>query len=159
MSRNDNGLRFRAIGPVIKAAGLVRWAIVFAVLFLIASLVVAANEPDVGGFENAAWLMFQVATTIGFGDFTCTSLPGRLLSVMLSVYSVIFLALVTGAVVSYCSERMHARRDASVAEFIDQLEHLPELSHDELVALSEKVKEFERTHLGPARKGKASDDR
>ena len=131
--------------------------------FLISYFVVAAImlfvEPGIDRYGEALWYVFVSCTTIGFGDFTCTSLPGRLLSVMLSVYSVIFLALVTGAVVSYCSERMHARRDASVAEFIDQLEHLPELSHDELVALSEKVKEFERTHLGPARKGKASDDR
>ena len=151
MYQSDNGLRFRAIGPVIKAAGLVPWTIMFVALFLIASVVVAVTEPAVGGFGNAAWLMFQVATTIGLGDFTCVSLAGRVLAVMLSVYSVFFLALITGAVVSYCSERMHARRGESVAAFLYQLEHLPELSHEELVELSEKVKNFERTHIGPVR--------
>lgn len=74
------------------------------------------------------------------GDFTCTSLVGRGAAIVLSVYSVFFLALVTGAVVSYCQERMAARRDESVAHFIDQLEHLPELSRVELAGLSEKVK-------------------
>ena len=38
---------------------------------------------------------------------------------------------------------MRARRNASVAHFLDQLEHLPELSHEELVELSEKVKKFD----------------
>ena len=135
-------LKFRAIWPVIRAAGLVPWTITFAVLFVVASLIVAQVEPGVGGFPNAAWLMFQVVTTIGLGDFTCTSFVGRFVGVLLSIYSVFFLALITGAVVTYCGERMSQRRDASVAAFIDQLEHLPELSHEELVDLSEKAKRF-----------------
>lgn len=133
-------LNFRAIWPVIRAAGLVPWAIAFVVLFLVASFVVAQFEPNIGGFGNAVWLMFQVVTTIGLGDFTCTSIVGRIAAIVLSLYSVLFLALITGAVVSYCTERMNARRNASVAQFLDQLEHLPELSHEELVELSEKVK-------------------
>ena len=137
-------LRFRAIWPVIRAAGLVPWTIAFAILFVAASAVVSASEPAIGGFGNAAWLMFQVVTTIGLGDFTCVSPLGRAAAIVLSVYSVFFLALITGAVVSYCSERMNARRDASVAHFIDQLEHLPELSHEEIVDLSEKVRKFDQ---------------
>ena len=86
--------------------------------------------------------MFQVVTTIGLGDYTCVSVVGRVVAIVLSVYSVFFLALITGAVVSYCQERMRAQRNESVAKFIDQLEHLPERSHEELVALSEKVKKF-----------------
>ena len=133
-------LRFRAIVPVIRAAGLVSWAAMFAALFAIATCIVAACEPGVSGFGDAAWLMFQVVTTIGLGDYTCATLLGRIVAVVLSVYSVFFLALITGAVVSYCQERMAARRDESVAHFIDQLEHLPELSHEGLVELSEEVK-------------------
>lgn len=135
-------LKLRFIGPVIRASGLVPSLVTFVILFLVASILVAAFEPGVGGFGNAAWLMFQVVTTIGLGDYTCVSVVGRVVAIVLSVYSVFFLALITGAVVSYCQERMRAQRNESVAKFIDQLEHLPELSHDELVALSEKVKKF-----------------
>ena len=140
MLANPSPLKFRAVWPVIRAAGLVPWTIAFAVLFAVATIVVAQVEPGVGSLTNAAWLMFQVVTTIGLGDFTCSTLIGRIAAIALSVYSVFFLALITGAVVAYCGERMSQRRDASVAAFIDQLEHLPELSHDELVDLSEKVK-------------------
>ena len=121
--------------------------VAFLVLFLIASAIVAVVEPGIDGFGNALWFMFQVVTTIGLGDYTCTSMIGRVVVIVLSVYSVFFLALVTGAVVSYCSERMRMRRDESVAHFIDQLEHLPELSTEELAELSEKVKRFDtRVH-------------
>ena len=135
-----NALRPRVIWPVIRAAGLVPWAIAFAGLFLMASLIVDISEPRVEGFGNAAWLMFQVVTTIGLGDFTCTSITGRICTVVLSVYSVFFLALVTGAMVTYCSERMALRRNKSVAHFIGQLEHLDDLSQEELRDLSEKIK-------------------
>ena len=140
-------LKFRAIGPIVKAAGLGPWAIMFLALFLAASALTAVYEPDIGGFANAAWLMFQVVTTIGLGDYTCVSLVGRASAILLSIYSVFFLALITGAVVSFCTETMQMRRDESVAHFLSQLEHLPDLSHEELVELSEKVKKIERTRL------------
>ncbi|MGI6220820.1 MAG: potassium channel family protein [Coriobacteriales bacterium] len=136
----DKPMRLRAIIPVIKAAGLVNWTILFAVLYVAASLIVTFAEPAIASARDGFWLMFQVVTTIGLGDYTCTTIVGRLAAVVLSVYSILFLALITGAVVSYCTERMRYRRDKSVAHFLDQLERLPELSREELAELSEKVK-------------------
>lgn len=151
---NDNDMvatsapfKFRAVWPIIRAAGLVRWTMMFVFLFLATTIIVSAAEPDMGGLGNSAWLMFQVVTTIGLGDFTPVSIAGRVTTVILSTYSVLFFALVTGAVVSYCQERLKARQNESVAQFIDRLEHLPELSHEELVDLSEQVK---RIHHGKA---------
>ena len=135
-------LKFRAVWPVIRAAGLVPWTMMFVILFLAVTLIVDVSEPGMDGLGNTAWLMFQVVTTIGLGDFTPVSIVGRVATVILSTYSVLFLALVTGAVVSYCQERLKAHQNESAAHFIDQLEHLPELSHEELVDLSDKVKRF-----------------
>ena len=137
-------MKFRAIGPIIKAAGLVPWTVMFAILFIISSIVVVIAEPGITTFRDSAWVMFQVVTTIGLGDFTCVTFLGRIFTVILSVYSVLYLALITGAVVSYCTERMRHRRDKSIAHFIDQLEHLPELSHEELVDISRKVKRLSK---------------
>ena len=141
MERNNvSFLKPRAIGLIIKASGLLPSTIAFIALFLVCSVLVALFEPNVNGFANSLWFMFQVVTTIGLGDFTATSFVGRAAAVVLSVYSVFFLALITGVVVSFCSGRMRARRGESIAHFLDQLEHLPELSTEELTELSEKVK-------------------
>ena len=141
MERNNvSFLKPRAIGLIIKASGLLPSTIALIALFLVCSVLVALFEPNVNGFANSLWFMFQVVTTIGLGDFTATSFVGRAAAVVLSVYSVFFLALITGVVVSFCSERMRARRGESIAHFLDQLEHLPELSTEELTELSEKVK-------------------
>ena len=146
MERNNvSFLKPRAIGLIIKASGLLPSTVAFVALFLVCSISVALFAPNVNGFANSLWFMFQVVTTIGLGDFTATSFVGRAAAVVLSVYSAFFLALITGVVVSFCSERMRARRGESIAHFLDQLEHLPELSTEELTELSEKVKRFERT--------------
>lgn len=136
-------LKFRIALLVIRAAGLVQWTIVFIALFILASVVIALVEPTVDTVPNAAWLMFQVVTTIGLGDFTCTSVLGRFMVIAVSIYSVFYLALVTSVLVSYSQERMRLRRDESVAHFIDQLEHLSDLNQQELNELSEKVRRFE----------------
>ena len=135
----------RVLWQVIRAAGLAWWTVGFLIVYVIAVFLVSWAEP---GFENAwdaAWLMFQVVTTIGLGDYTCTTAVGRAATIVLSLYSVFFLALITGAVVSFCSESMRMRRDATVAQFFDKLERLPELSHDELADLAENVKRFNRS--------------
>ena len=143
MERNNvSFLKPRAIGLIIKASGLLPSTVAFVALFLVCSVLVALFEPNVNGFANSLWFMFQVVSTIGLGDFTATSFVGRAATIVLSVYSVFFLALITGVVVSFCSERMRARRGESIAHFLDQLEHLPELSTEELAELSEKVKRF-----------------
>lgn len=89
---------------------------------------VHATEPGVVSLGDAVWLCFQVVTTIGLGDFTSTTMVGRLAIMLLSAYSVFFLAIVTGAVVSYCSEVMRRDWDEDVSELLDELDRLPELS-------------------------------
>lgn len=143
----SQALKFRVILPIIRAAGLVPWTFVFVLLFVLSSLVLSFSEPGIGDFLDAAWFLFQVVTTIGLGDYTCTTVAGRLATIVMSVYAVFFLALITGVLVSYCSERMKIRTNESVAAFLDRLERLPELSHEELVELSEQVKEIEK-HIG-----------
>lgn len=136
-------LRVRAVLMIIRAARLLPWTIVFAVLFIVGSFIVFVAEPSISTYGDSAWLMFQVVTTIGLGDFTCTTHVGRIAVILLSVYSVFFFALITSGAVSYCLERMRARRDESIANFIYQLEHLPDLSKEELEELSAKIRKFD----------------
>ena len=133
-------LRPRILWQVVKAAGLLPITTVFGALFVVNSVVAWVFEPDIGTFGDAAWFTFAVVTTVGLGDFTCETAVGRLTTIVMSLYSIFYLALVTGAVVNYCSERLKAQRDESIAALVDKLERLPELSHEELVEISERVK-------------------
>lgn len=59
-------------------------------------------------------------------------------------YVHLIIAVVPGVITSYYVESTKLRADESSAKFLDDLEHLPELSKEELTKLSEKVKKFNR---------------
>lgn len=143
---NKNGamrpLKPHIFWTIVRVAGLMPMTVGFAVLFALCAVVVATVEQGFAGIADAAWYLFTVVTTIGFGDYTCNTVIGRLATVALSTYSIFFIALLTAAVVSYCSERLRLRRDESIAAFLDKLERLPEMSHEELVELSEQIKKL-----------------
>ena len=115
---------------------------VFIGVFFVSSLILTLIEPGFASFGDAAWFLYTVISTIGLGDYTCQTVVGRLITVLLSLFSIIYIALVTGVIVSYCDQRLKARESQSVASFVDHLEHLDDLSHEELAALSKRIREL-----------------
>ncbi len=138
----------RIVWDLLKASGFIPTLVVFLVLFFISSVVVDIAEPGVRGFGDACWFMFQVVTTVGLGDLSCTSVAGRIATVILSIYSVFFLAVVTGILVNFCNERLKLRANESLTHFMYQLEHLDELTKSERRELSEKVRLFRQKRHG-----------
>ena len=55
-------------------------------------------------FIDGIWYCFAIVTTIGFGDFTVTTLVGRVLSMVLGVYGIIVVALITSIIVNFYGE-------------------------------------------------------
>lgn len=137
-------MNFKLLRAVLAHSGLRHATLLFVVTFVACAVLLAAWEPGVGGIGNALWCCFEAVTTIGFGDVPVTTAVGRIVIVVLSIVSIFFLAVLTAAVVNYSAELMRARRDESTALFLDQLEHLPELSRDELVELSGRVKRLRK---------------
>ena len=70
--------KLRTVATVVRASGLAPSAATFLVLFFAAAFAVHMTEPGVVSFGDAVWLCFQVVTTIGLGDFTSTTVAGRL---------------------------------------------------------------------------------
>mgnify|MGYP007102026127 FL=1 len=66
----------------------------------------------------------------------------RIVSVLVTVYSLIVIAVITGVIVNYYMQMLELKNKETLAAFLDRLEHLPELSDAELAELSEKVKKF-----------------
>ena len=112
-------------------------------LAVIAAAIVIA-EPDIHSFSDGLWYCYSVLTTIGFGDIVVTTLAGKVLSVILSVYSIIVLALIPEIITSFYMEIVRIRTNESMEKFMSDLERLPELSKDELEVLSERVKKFHK---------------
>ncbi len=112
-------------------------------LFVLAdALVIQLAEPQIHSYCDALWYCYAVISTAGFGDIVVSTPIGKIISVFLTIYSLIVIALVTGVIVNYYNQLIQIRQKETIAAFIDKLEHLPELSQEELAAMSEKAKLF-----------------
>ena len=80
--------------------------IVFGMLLLITafSIVLPNFELNINTFGDALWYCFAIVTTIGFGDITAVTVPGRIISVILGLYGLIVVALITSIIVNFYGE-------------------------------------------------------
>lgn len=136
--------RRRLLIQSFKSSGANKVIGSFLIFFFVAALLVWAFEPTIDNYGESLWYCFVAMATIGFGDITATVLFTRIITVILWLYGVGVIAIVTAVLTGFFMDAVKLKANESVKEFIDQLEHLPELSKEELQKLSNRVKEFHK---------------
>ena len=116
----------------------------YLISFFLLAIPIWIVEPGIHSYADSLWFCFASATSIGYGDLTAVTLIGRIIIVFLSVYSIAVIAIVTAVITSFFTDIARFRASDSARKFIDDLEHLPELSKEELEDLSKRVKEFQK---------------
>lgn len=129
---------------VLKRTGAIKLLYGYIVMFLVISILIMIFEPKIDTFFDSIWYCFNVMTTIGFGDVTSVTIVGRVLSIILSIYSILIIAVIPGVLTSYYIESIKLRSNESMEKFMSDLEHLPELSKEELSDLSDRIKKFQK---------------
>ena len=99
-------------------------------------------EPGIGSYIDSLWFCFASATSIGYGDIVAVTFLGRVLTVILSVYSIAVIAIITAVITGFFMDLARFRANSSVQEFLVDLEHLPEMSKEEL---EQRIKELPST--------------
>ena len=112
----------------------------FLVFTIIIAAIIQLVEPGINHYGDALWYCYAVISTAGFGDVVVITFIGKLCSVLLTVYALFVIAIVTGVVVNFYTQIIEMQRKETTTMFMDKLEHLPELSQEELAALSNKIK-------------------
>ena len=131
---------FKTTGADKIIGGYILW-------FFIAAAMIWLLEPTITSYGDSLWFCFATATSIGYGDQVAVTVIGRIIAVMLSVYSIGVIAIFTAVITSFFTDLARFRANDSARAFLDDLEHLPELSKEELEKLSQKVKDFEKENL------------
>ena len=67
---------------------------------------------------------------------------------LLTAYSIVVIALVTGVIVNYYNQLVQIRQKDTLASFSDRLQRLPELSKEELEEMSANAKKFFQNRNG-----------
>ena len=132
----------RMLGNILRHTGFARITVIFGVLFLFCSLMVWLADPGCLTFGDGMWFSFEAVSTIGFGDIEAAGPIARAATVVLSIFSVFYIALITGVVVNYCSNLIKARQKDTLANFDYSLEHLEEKTPEELAELTARGREY-----------------
>lgn len=134
--------KLRTLGFILRQTKADRILLGFVGFLFLAALLIWVTDPNIDRYGDALWYCFSAATTIGFGDVTAVSFLAKLITVVLSCYAVIAIAIVSGVVVNFYTQILAAKQKATVTSFVERLQHLPELSREELTELSEQAREF-----------------
>lgn len=125
---------------VLRRCHFERFFLIFAISFFLVALILRFHEPDIDSYGDALWYCFVSCTSIGFGDLTAVTALGRILTVYLTIYEIILVGLLSGVIVSHYLEVVRKREQESVMIFLDKLEHLTELTYDELKDIENKAR-------------------
>ena len=129
---------------VVKRTHMDKLVYSFIISLFAAAAIITAVEPAIDGYCNGLWYTFAACTTIGFGDFVAVTAAGRILTVYMALHEILMVAVIPGVVVSYYLEVIHRRENEKLMNFMDTLEHLPEMSEEELAEISLKIKELRK---------------
>ena len=132
----------RLLWHIFKQSGANKVFGGYLIFFLVVAALLTLLESQIANYGDGLWFTFSVATTVGFGDYTAVTVIGRILTVILSIYSIGVVAIFTAVITNFFMNVAKAQASDSAAAFVDDLMHLSELSKEELEAVSDKVKKF-----------------
>lgn len=136
--------KLRMLWKIIKFSYADRITLIYLLTLGFSAILIYLIDPAFKTIGNAIWYIYSVITTSGFGDIIPQTIIGKVITIIVGLFSLFMVALVTGVVVNFFTEFAKARRNESITQFIDQLEHLSELSKDELTEISQKVRNFKK---------------
>lgn len=136
--------KIRIFWMVVKRCALDKAVIGFVILFLAGALFFRWREPGIESYQDAMWLLFVSCMTIGYGDYVVVTPIGRIIVVVATVYQLVLFALLTGVIIGNYQEILRYRKQEKVMSFLDKMEHLTEMSREELAELQEKVRSITR---------------
>lgn len=134
--------KVRTLVDILRHAGFGPITCAFALVFMVCSTAVWLADAQTLTLGDGMWFSFEVVSTIGFGDVSAQTPVARVATVVLSVFSIFYVALITGVVVSYCTTLVKARQKGTLAHFSENLQRLDQMSPEELADFSCRVKEW-----------------
>lgn len=92
------------IWHILKVTGFATFLTSFFSFIFIAAGLLIWLEPDFTSYGDSLWYSFVTATTVGYGDLIATTTLGRMISIILAIYGILFLGSLSGLMVSYYTE-------------------------------------------------------
>ena len=112
----------------------------FLIFYLAASAALWILDPDIPSLQVGLWLGFNIATSIGLGDFTVKTAAARLVAAALGIYGAVIAAVIPGLIASYYIEKVSLKAGQTIEQHYDQLMNLHQMSADEKANLADTIR-------------------
>lgn len=142
------GLIFRltkTVRKVLNKNQLGTTLLVAFLLVIISGAIIAAIDPAFESPAEGIWWALVTITTVGYGDFTPVSTPGRIFASVLILTGVVLLSLVTANLAAYFVEK-EVERDVEEEtreeeQYLDQVSAQLEVRLDRIESKLQKIAE------------------
>lgn len=134
--------KLRMLRNILRRTKTNQILLAYTLFVLLCAAVILFVEPGIHRYGDALWYCYAVISTAGFGDIVVTTFIAKIISLFVTLYSILVIAIVTGVVVNFYTEITELQRKDTLAAFLDKLEHLDEMSAEELKEISSQVKKF-----------------
>jgi voltage-gated potassium channel len=123
----------RVAGQAIRGRVLAYTVFACLMLIFVASLAILDTEREhdqatIRTFGDALWWSITTVTTIGYGDYSPTTLTGRMIAVGLMIGGISLIGVVTASIATWIVERVNETDEANLAATKRQIDAL----HDEV---------------------------
>ncbi len=96
-------------------------------------------------YQDSLWFIFVSVFTVGYGDIYVTGLLPRLITVFITIYGVILVALIPGIFAAYFQEVAKQQKQETALTIYHKLKNLPNLTKDELEMISNEIIQEEKS--------------
>ena len=154
-------LGLRRIIKLLRHTKTNRMFLAYLLVLLAGGVLMYFIEPGVNDIFDGFYFLFVASTTIGFGDIVPVTVIGKIITMIVSLIGILTVAMVPGVVVAYYTEYLKLQEKDTISTFLEKLEHLPDMDKDELLDLSERVKQFNKNKRGKifsSKKAKTTDE-
>jgi voltage-gated potassium channel len=117
----------KAIRAILSQHEFVYIASITAFLIAVAAGVMALVEPQEGGFWTGLWWAVVTATTVGYGDITPETIPGRIVAMLLMLAGIGLVATLAASLASYFVSGPEQEQKEELDEIRDRLDRIEQL--------------------------------
>lgn len=134
--------RLKVLKNILVRTNTHKILITYLIFVLLSAVLILFVEPQISSYGDALWYLYAVISTAGFGDIVVTTAIAKIVSLLVTVYSILVIAIVTGVVVNFYTEITELSKKETLTAFVDKLERLDTMSKEELKEISNQVKQF-----------------
>lgn len=102
--------KMKILKTILKKTGAGKMLLSFVCFIFFDALIIYIFDPAISTYRDAVWYCYGVISTTGFGDVVVSTPVGRACSVILTLYSTLVIAIVTGVIVSFYTELIKDKR-------------------------------------------------